>query len=185
MIFRRIEAYLQESFATTLAAHKRPLNPALSAVRDWMLDSNNLVKMTDKNLGVAVVSTRLYREKMDSLLRYDAYEIVEDDSHDALLVIARRMQAIERLPKNKYLRRFLALQPAPRIPKIHGIPKVHKNPWALRPIVPCHSSFISGAAKVLEAHIALYLPTYEWIINSSKKFVRKIEEVRPLSRNNV
>ena len=95
------------------------------------------------------------------------------------------MEAIERLPKNKFLRRFLALQPAPRISEIHGIPNVHKNPWALRPIVPCHSSFITGAVKVLEAHIALYLPSYDWIINSSKEFVSNIEEVKPLSRSDV
>ena len=182
MVFARVEEYLQESLAATLETYQHPLNPALSAVKVWMLESGNLVKMTDKNLGVTVVSKSWYREQMGKLLNTSTYEVVVDDSYDSLLVIARKMQTIERLAKNKFLRRFLALQPAPRIPKIHGIPKAHKSPWTLRPIVPCHSSCITGAAKVLEAHIALYLPSYDWIINSTKVFIRKMEQVRLLSR---
>lgn len=73
IIFGRIEAYLQETLAATLATQKRPLNPAFSAVREWIIESNNLVEIKDKNLGVAIVSVRWYQEKMNNLFQSDAY----------------------------------------------------------------------------------------------------------------
>ena len=146
------------------------------------MESNSLVKITDKHFSIAVVSKAWYKEQFDKHLSSDAYNVGVDDTYEATIVIAREMQIIESLPRNKFLKRFLALQPAPRILGIHDIPKIHKNPWSLRPIIPCHSSFITGVAKVLEAHNALYLPSYSWIINSTKGFVQEMEKVRYITR---
>lgn len=182
----KVEAYLKESLSASLHAYKRPKNPAFSAVKDWMTKSSCMVKMTDKNLGAAVISVEWYEENILKLLNTSTYRLVPDDEvteHEHALT--SRTDEIARLPRNKYIRKFLRWQPAPQFPNFHGIPKVHKNPWKLRPIVPCHSSWITNAERVLEAHIAMYLPRYEWIIDSTKAFIQRVEKAKLLSGRDI
>ena len=63
------------------------------------------------------------------------------------------------------------------VPKFHGLPKVHKQPWALRPIVPCHSYPLSNASKVLSMILKLRVRESPWILESTQDLARKLETI--------
>ena len=116
-------------------------------------------------------------------LATDIYSIVIDEWEiNAIALIADK--SCDRF-KNPAIRAFLTRSAGKGwVPTFHGIPKVHKNPWKLRPIVPFHSAFITPYSKVLEAHLSCYLPCYPWIINSTREFLRNLERAQILSRLN-
>lgn len=129
MALNRVESYLRETLSASLRGYKRPLNPAFSTVRDWMKQASCMVKMTDKNLGAAVVSLSWYTEQVSLLLDSTTYRLIPDDEVDELWKsLTSKADEIAMLPRNKYLRKFLRWQPAPSFPRFHGVPKAHKNP---------------------------------------------------------
>jgi len=85
------------------------------------------------------------------------------------------LTAIVATIKNKVVKKILTNSQS-EIPVFHGIPKVHKNPWKLRPIVPCHSWIMTKAVKILDAHLAPHVNRYPWVINSTRDFITAIEE---------
>ena len=65
-----------------------------------------------------------------------------------------------------------------KLPRFHGLPKIHKNPWALRPIVPCHSYPLANASKILSHFLKLHVKECPWIIESSQDLARLLETIR-------
>ena len=176
----KVKAYLTETLLKQ-APHQRPRNPAFNAVSTWLKENQYIAKLTDKNLGVSVISAKWYHEKIMEHLATDTYSIVVDEWEiNAIALIADK--SCDNF-KNPAIRAFLTRSAGKgSVPTFHGIPKVHKNPWKLRPIVPCHSAFITPYSKVLEAHLSCYLPSYPWIINSTRDFMRNLERAQILSR---
>ena len=64
------------------------------------------------------------------------------------------------------------------MPKFHGLPKVHKQPWALRPIVPCHSYPLANASKVLSMILKLRVRESPWILESTQDLARELETLK-------
>lgn len=60
------------------------------------------------------------------------------------------------------------------IPFFHGIPKIHKNPWKLRPIVPMHSYVTSRLASLLHAMLLPVQRSFGWICESSRDLARDV-----------
>ena len=66
-----------------------------------------------------------------------------------------------------------------KLPRFHGLPKIHKNPRALlRPIVPCHSYSLANASKVLSHFLKLRVKEWPWIFESSQDLARLLETIR-------
>ncbi|TLS20270.1 uncharacterized protein PpBr36_11460 [Pyricularia pennisetigena] len=64
------------------------------------------------------------------------------------------------------------------LPEFHCIPKVHKEPWALRPIVPSHSWVTTSVSEVLDHLLQPLLERFPWVVASSKDVILQIEKVR-------
>ena len=60
-------------------------------------------------------------------------------------------------------------------PQFHCIPKVHKTPWAWRPIVPSHSSPTIRMSKVADLALSAYLPRFRHLIQSTEEWIRALE----------
>lgn len=180
----------------------RAVKPEFHAVRRFLLDNDLIVTGTDKNLGIAVSQRQWYLQKCLDLLQspsdYQELSLLEAD--DILLGQCADMETLALMVEEwdepfikgvaqlpRYLR---SLQPTkgsrPHIPKFHGIPKIHKTPTAMRPIIPCHSAVINPAAKFVHKVLAPLVKDRElfWsICESSRQLAQELRNlVLPTSR---
>lgn len=54
------------------------------------------------------------------------------------------------------------------LPQVHGIPKVHKKSWTLRPIVLTHSWFSANLAKIVTLVLKPGYSAFPWIIQPTR-----------------
>ena len=168
------ELLSQAASARQLWTHR--LNPKVTPVRDYLKDNNLMVKPTDKNLGLAAFPALLYYTEMVKHIKEGPYEEVvytlplAKDFHSDIL---------KRLPKTgltkaevRYIRQHREIS----WPAFHMIPKVHKSPWAWRPIVPAHSSPTARISKVADIAIASLLPRFPHLIRSTAEWLRHLSD---------
>ena len=115
----------------------------LKCLKNWRNMNNVLVLQSDKNLGTTVVCAEWYNKKLDALVlvNSDFTEII--DYRGKFIPVFDEIRRCE----NKHLRqevKDLILAgwniKDVKLPRFHGLPKIHMEPGALRQIVPCHSS---------------------------------------------
>lgn len=149
----------------------RPLNPETNNLRRFLEEKSFLVKITDKNLGLAVVSKSWYLQQCRAHLcktnNYKAHR------HDIFIL----MDNLRNITNNHFfhgsIEKFL-LESHATVPKFHVIPKVHKTPWSSRPIVPSHSWITSRASTVVDHFLQKALKQFHWVLQSTRDFVRKL-----------
>jgi len=157
----------------------RPTTQPLSSwakVRDYLKTHSLLVKLTDKNLGLAVFPLRWYDTTVLQMLAdTETYVHVTDIPVPQLVKTLEELRPKWRLPPvmDKYIKDKMKLA----IPEFHCIPKVHKNPWTLRPIVPSHSWVTTSTSEVLDHLLQPLLKHFPWVVDSSKAVIQQIEKV--------
>jgi hypothetical protein len=63
------------------------------------------------------------------------------------------------------------------IPEFHAIPKVHKTPWTLRPIVPSHSWVTRRASEVSDFTLRDYhKKEFPWIVDSTREVISRLRD---------
>ena len=154
-------------------------NPNWTKVQEFLQSRSLLVKLTDKNLGLAVFTVEWYRERVydDHLSDNLTYRMdYRDDVPE--VCYAKVMNAVEHsdLPE-RYLK-YVKAKTRKLLPTFYAIPKVHKVPWLSRPIVPSHSWVTSRLSEVLDSLLRPLLKHYPWIVNSTKDEVKVIETVK-------
>ena len=156
----------------------------LTALREWRKTNSVLVLQSDKNLGTTVVSSQWYSEKLDALVlnNKDFTPISEALYLDMMKSVFDEVKSFDNdaLPQEvkDYILADMSLDKArSNVPKFHGLPKVHKEPWALRPIVPCHSYPLSSASKVLSMILKLFVRKSPWILESTQDLARILEKI--------
>lgn len=115
--------------------------------------------MTDKNYGIAVCWKSWYVEKCFNILN-DMSSYSEINISDANKLIKAQCDlartcgnlAVLNIPDDKQLDTFLISNitkddQAPFIPNFKGLPKIHKMPRGMRPIIDCHFCLQGPAAK--------------------------------------
>jgi hypothetical protein len=65
-----------------------------------------------------------------------------------------------------------------KTPRFYIIPKIHKNPWKGRPIMPENSCLHSLAAKMASMMLKPLIGSQPYIIHGTKHFIQQIEKVR-------
>ncbi len=162
------------SLATTV---RKPQLAGWGSVRDYLKEHGLSAKLTDKNLGLAVFSTQWYDGNVMAMLadtRTYQPELVVPIKPLQLMLL--NSLSSWRLPAQ--LDRFIRLTTKWDVPSFHAIPKVHKEPWRLRPIVPSHSSITSSVSVVLVHFLQPLLAHFPWVVASSKEVLNRIERLR-------
>jgi len=153
----------------------------LTTLQNWRKTNNYLVLQSDKNLGTTVVSSEWYNEKLDALVINNRdFELITD-YHAKFLPVFDEIQRCENRFLPAEVKDFiLAGCDVQKItlPRFHGLPKIHKDPWALRPIVPCHSYPLANASKVLSHILKLRVEESPWILESTQELARLLEKIR-------
>ena len=107
----------------------------VKALRDLANDSEIIVTQADKGGGIVIMDTDQYVEKMREMLNdKEVYEKRPNDSTEKQSKLfnqaARKiMKKSERGKKMYHL-----LEEAPTVPKMRGLPKMHKSDIPMRPI---------------------------------------------------
>src|SRR5258706_9496838 len=168
---------------------------------EWCFNENVLIKPTDKNLGTALVSKVWYEEKVSNfLLSNKGYALIGED--EARTLVQTTVSAIRDLCYNNLttqtfisgnLSQFLGSRlPRPRvmddvvqsddwesliiaIPVFNGLPKIHKTPWGIRPVVPCHSVVQGPVSEFLSKILKTLLADHPQILTSTKELVHELE----------
>jgi hypothetical protein len=71
-------------------------------------------------------------------------------------------------------------------PEFHAIPKVHKTPWTLRPIVPSHSWVTRRASEVCDFTLrAFHKQEFPWIVDSTREVISRLMNHTVVRSNNV
>ena len=134
-------------------------------LRNIKRSSDVIVTATDKNLGAAIIDTKTYiqRNLKDHLLdatryrRFDSKEAAQasiNEVHDRIVEMVKQKKFPTGVPET-YLSRFYFCSSEkgkvlPRAAKYYALPKIHKQPWSLRPVVSQCGCFLEGLSKWLD-----------------------------------
>lgn len=168
----------QIGLALTSVATKGPgqRNLNWTRVQQFLTNNNLLSKLTDKNLGLAVFPKRWYTHTIQEMLSDEkVYAQVSDVDIEQLRDTVFKKLSRWKLPKSmdNYVRQKTEYQ----IPEFHAIPKVHKTPWTLRPIVPSHSWATSRVSEVIDYLCRPMLTRMPWVVNSTKQVINNLSTV--------
>ena len=134
-------------------------------------------------MGTTIVSSEWYSQKLDDLvLKNDDFVEITEYNYWAMIKKARAeirsFECSDQVLPNEVRTYILANCDAQstgnNLPKFHGLPKVHKEPWALRPIVPCHSYPLTNASKVLSELLKPIVRKSPWILESTQDLAKLI-----------
>ena len=183
----------------------RPRVIDLNEALRWLESNQVLVKPTDKNLGTALVSLEWYDDVICNFIRNNkGYQIV--DFAIAQIHLIKQVRQIIAVANTDIAQDLSGLQSylvsrlpglmmgdatnwrveepegwinelVLTIPLFNGLPKIHKDPWAIRPIVPCHSVIQQPASQMLSVILKTFLPRFPQILVSSKHLCRDIEGI--------
>jgi hypothetical protein len=190
----------------TVNRDNRPRAVDLNEAQRWLESNQILVKPTDKNLGTALVTLDWYDNTICNFIRNNrGYQIINQAVAQVRLIrqvrqiigvantnIAQdlpglRSYLVSRLPglrrdegtgwqvkePNKEWINNLTIT----IPLFNGLPKIHKTPWVICPIVPCHLVVQQPASQMLSVILKTLLSSFPWILVSSKHLCRDIEGI--------
>ena len=165
-------------------------NPDLRALQDFLEMNSFLVKITDKNLGLAVLSKPWYDDQCLFMLSdASTYEQVsfEDVNFYRTAALERIDQIVMEGSFSSSTQDYLvASKSDAQIPEFHAIPKVHKSPWKLRPIIPSHSWATRRASEVSDFILReLHKQEFPWIVDSTKEVISRLEKKTVVRSDNV
>ena len=143
--------------------------------------NNVLVLQSEKNLGTTVVCAEWYNKKLDALVldNSDFTEII--NYHSKFNPVFDEIRRCENKDLRQEVKDYILAScniEEVKLPRFHGLPKIHKEPWALGPIVPCHSYPLANASKVLSHFLQLRVRESRWILESSQEQARLLEGIR-------
>jgi hypothetical protein len=61
------------------------------------------------------------------------------------------------------------------LPMFNGLPKIHKSPWGIRPVIPCHSVVQGPVSEFLSKILKTLLVDHPQILTSTKELVSALE----------
>jgi hypothetical protein len=168
---KKLKEKHQVCIAKNQKTNPRNLNPLQINTLHTLCDNKDLIiKPTDKNLGPAIMDTKHYIRKVlqEHLLTKDYQELskeeatykLENTKNTLKNIILSNLDCLSK-PETTYFKRSLTLRH--RIPLFYGIPKVHKTPFTLRPVVSTTNSLLSGFSTWLDYRMKDLLPLVQSI----------------------
>ena len=171
------------------------LAPPVNMLRSFLIEHEYVVTMTDKNLGIAVSKKEWIINKCIDLLNdknnYKERSIIEVNAR--CNAQCQEMDALAKFVSqefgNKQLATYLRSKVTPFedertkvyqkhvLPTFYGIPKIHKEPVKMRPIIPCHSAIQNPAAKFVSKKLKPIIKAATTVIHGSKDLALKLSKL--------
>ena len=189
----RLFAYKAMANVPDVETHRnlhKTLQPDVRSIRDFLLSNEYVITGTDKNLGIAVSRRDWIVEKSQDILNdLNNYRCLEHDEATHILNLKHsEMESIATLAKkhvdrhegtvSDFLRSKLTLRgESYHIPHFYGIPKIHKYPVKMRPIIPCHTAVQNPAAKYVSKKLKPLIKEAATIIHGTKDLAQKLSKL--------
>jgi hypothetical protein len=157
-------------------------------LQTYLTEAQLLSFISDKNLGIVVVTCHWYRQEIQKFMdlpvfrrypfNFEEFRIQTCEGLDSLRRIGNRQngQIFPHLAGKRMEKFWQQCWVLKDLPRFHGIPKIHKNPWKLRPIVPMHSYVTSRLALILHHMLLPVQRSFSWICESSRTLCSEVIE---------
>jgi hypothetical protein len=167
----------------------RPSAPSVVKVAElkrFIVDNDYIVTMTDKNLGSSVVTRQWFvdgclgllndRTKYRKITRDERNEIVSKQRTSVLEAAAFAESELRHHQLSVFLRDKVPESEEEDIslPRFYGIPKIHKTPVKMRPIIPCHSAIQNPAAKYVSKALKPLVAQQPYVLRGSKDLAQSL-----------
>ena len=163
--------------------------PQIKAVREFLTSNEYVVTGTDKNLGIAVSRKDWIIQKCQDCLDNvnDYRRLMPAEASNILSRKCKEMNILASMAYDNFelgeqLRDFLRSKITLRgtthhIPTFYGIPKIHKVPTKMRPIIPCHTAIMNPAAKFVSKRLKPIVESAPTIIHGTKDLAQKLSKL--------
>jgi hypothetical protein len=145
----------------------------------FLSDNKLIVREADKNLGLTIMDLSWYDNQVVKHLSDDTtYKLQTVDQRIILRdLYAKRDNAFRNGLRNapNLYREWIILDKVYNVPEFYIIPKLHKNPYKSRPIVPSHSWITSAASKWLDEFLKPIVYGYDWCLKDTAKLLNDLE----------
>jgi hypothetical protein len=167
----------------------RRVRPRVTQVKEFLSSNSLVVTATDKNLGLAVSKRDWIIEKCLDLLNDDknyrklttieSKQILDKKCTDMVyLAEMARIYCWEEGSVSEFFQSQVTETGKDHdIPVFYGIPKIHKTPTKMRPIIPCHSAIMNPAAKYVSKKLKPIIKSAPTIIHGSKDLAIKLSKI--------
>ena len=157
----------------------------LDELKSYLEEHGLIVSHTDKNLGIAVIKTEWAIENTRLLfndpLNYRRLNALELDmwmerKHKSARECADQAAALGRKQLARFLRSKIPASDLEQssLPRLYGIPKIHKRPVKMRPIVPCYNVVQAPAATYVSKMLRPLVKAQPYVLESSKDLARRL-----------
>ncbi|KAK5640242.1 hypothetical protein RI129_011053 [Pyrocoelia pectoralis] len=120
----------------------------LNALKELKNNNDVLILPADKGNATVIVNNNDYHQKMITLLNSSEYKTSNTDPTTYLEKKTISLIKSTSL-SDKVKQELIPREKSSRIPKIYGLPKIHKENWPLRPIVSAFNSPTHKLARYL------------------------------------
>jgi hypothetical protein len=148
-------------------------------------DKNLIIKPTHKNLGPAIMETSQYIKLVlqEHLLSKDYQELTQQEAIQKLEnvktslkeILANNAHLLSKA-KDTFFKRSLSSKH--RIPLFYGLPKVHKTPFMLRPVVSTNNSSLAVFSVWLDYKLKDLLPLVHSHIKNSTTVINDLKHIQ-------
>ena len=184
------ERALQIALSSKISKNKKVNFKNLSLPQQQTLKSlknnaNFTIKPTDKNLGPAILDTSSYVKQIlkDHLLTKDYSQLLSEEVKHKMENLKTLLKNLLNTHKNSlskpetlYFQRSLKL--FHRLPVFYGLPKVHKSPMTLRPVVSTCGSLLSIFSTWLDFKMKELLPLVKSYLKNSSSVITDLKNLQ-------
>jgi len=173
---------LQKKYRNKNISNLTPLQ--FKALKELKQNTNLIIKPTDKNLGPAIMDRVFYINKIlkDHLLTKDYIKLSQNEALSKLQLLKETLKIFikenqEKLsqPEITYFSRCIKLQH--RVPLFYGLPKIHKNPISLRPVVSTTNSLLSYFSNWADYKMKELLPLVRSYTKNSTSVIEDLKNL--------
>lgn len=151
-------------------------------LKKWFEENDIIVKNTDKNLGICIMSVKDYHEKAIDLLNdRTVYQLQPAPFTEENVLQIRQilMNEMERVKKMISKQSWDFIQHGFNsnwiVPQFHILPKVHKSPWVGRPIVSSMKWITRNMAVVINIELEKYSKLLPTTVIDSKQLIQHLD----------
>ena len=184
-IFQPPDEYLIKEFEQHEVPHNTRLNNEVvrRVTKSWKhLKKKVKVLPTDKNMGCSIISIDTYtRLKMDLLNDEKTFQRLNVSQEELINAYLQDLMEFE------YLLAYISPESDGEqhcLPVFSGIPKVHKTPIKLRPIVNCSRVITTPLSEFLHEILIMVIKNCKfvnaWMIENTKEFTDKLDHCQTL-----
>jgi hypothetical protein len=155
-----------------------------NALRKLKDDKELIIKPTDKNLGPALMDRDTYIRQVlrEHLLTNSYTQLSKSEATTRMDSIKSTLENIFQAnlhllskPEVTYFKRSFTTRF--RLPMFYGLPKIHKNPISLRPVVSSSSSLLSVFSIWLDYRMKDLLPLVDSYLKDSTTLINELKNI--------